>query len=142
MYLKEILKAKHITQTRFAEQLHVHKTTISHWLNKTRDIPTNQIIPICTVLNITPSQLFYGLNNISYNILEKENEITLINNYRKLSAFQQVCIDNLLASILQENTTNAQKAARSIETTAITNTATSINVSELDTAPDYADFID
>ena len=82
-HLRLILDSKKISQKQICEYLNVATSTFSTWLNRTKSIPSEYIIPICSFLDITPYFLLTG-NETSKSDINK-NELDLIKIYRSLT---------------------------------------------------------
>ena len=79
--IRKKLKEKNMTQAKLAEKLNVSKMQVSHYLNGQNDIPYQNMVKICSILNLNLNA-FYGI----YDAKVFNQEMMLIELCRNLSA--------------------------------------------------------
>ena len=79
--IRKKLKEKNMTQAKLAEKLNVSKMQVSHYLNGQNDIPYQNMVKICSILNLNLNA-FYGI----YDAKVSNQEMMLIELCRNLSA--------------------------------------------------------
>lgn len=74
----KILKDKNMSQSTFAKEVGLARSTISDWKTKKTNPSADKIMDICTVLNVTPEQLLTGKdiddNYVEYKFTNISNE--------------------------------------------------------------------
>lgn len=78
--IRKKLKEKNMTQAKLAEKLNVSKMQVSHYLNGQNDIPYQNMVKICSLLNLNLNA-FYGI----YDAKVSDREMMLIELCRDLS---------------------------------------------------------
>ena len=120
--LKKYRKLRKLTQKDVANFLGVKNNTISNWENNINGIDVKYILPLCQLLEITPS-IFVGYEKENLSEIEFENKLAeidpknIIDRYYGLPEFAQISVDNtienlnnvLIAASGAENLTEEQK---------------------------------
>lgn len=84
--LNNIIKERKITQKEICQNINVIESKLSYWLNKSKSIPAEYIIPISNYLNISPYFLLTGEEYTPDNkIVLSVEETKIIKEYRYLS---------------------------------------------------------
>lgn len=84
--LNNIIKERKITQKELCHNINVIESKLSYWLNKSKSIPAEYIVPISNYLNISPYFLLTGKDYDPDNkIVLSADENKIIKEYRYLS---------------------------------------------------------
>ena len=94
-----IMDIKNIKNVELAKKLNINKSVISNWKTRKTNPPSEMIIPICELLNVSPIYLLTGkeiLNNYS------DEEINLLNKYNLLTEKNKDKVKNFIDEKLKE----------------------------------------
>ena len=94
-----IMDIKNIKNVELAKKLNINKSVISNWKRRKTNPPSEMIIPICELLNVSPIYLLTGkeiLNN------DSDEEINLLNKYNLLTEKNKDKVKNFIDKNLKE----------------------------------------
>lgn len=94
-----IMKANNIKNVTLAEKLNINKSVISNWKTRNTNPPSEMIIPICELLNVSPIYILTGKED--FNNLTNE-EINLLKKYNLLNERNKGQINNFIDERLNE----------------------------------------
>lgn len=58
--LNQLIRERNIVKKEFAAEIGIPQSTLQTWLGRGEDFPAQYIIPICSVLQISPEKLLEG----------------------------------------------------------------------------------
>ncbi len=83
----EIMNQKNLKMADLASYLNTNPSTISGWKQQNRNPSSEAILPICKFLDVSPTYLYTGKNDINTDLTSEENQILLL--YNQLSYADQ-----------------------------------------------------
>ncbi len=99
--LKKIVKAQNKSLTSLAVELEVSQEAISQYISGKIKPKTKTIIKMAQILNTTTDYLLGLTNNPNpSNLKLSEDELTIINNYRKLNKEEKIKAETYIYTIL------------------------------------------
>lgn len=102
----QIMKLKNIKNIELAEKLNINKSVVSNWKSRNTNPPSEMIIPICELLNISPIYLLTGkedLNNLT------DEEINLLKKYDLLTEKNKGKVETYIEErLLEQNQGNVK----------------------------------
>ena len=98
--IRELMQEQHISQKRLADELHVSYSSLNNYLNGRRWLSLNLIREICRCLN-TSADYLLGLSEQKHPSRLPDDEMALLNVYRKLPSHAKRCTMNQLQQLEQ-----------------------------------------
>lgn len=99
--LKDLRESRGLSQQQLADKLNVSRATISSWETSRTEPNLGQIEQLAKIFNCTKTRIIDGADQVDYALTLEDDEILIIEAYRKLSAADKLLVYAQMISKLQ-----------------------------------------
>lgn len=107
-----IMKEKNIKSSELADHLGISPSVVSSWKTRKTNPPSEYLLRICEITGVSPYFLLGGKENNQNNLELTEEEINLVNSYKRLSEKNKGKVEGYIDSIMGSQSDNKSKTKK------------------------------